>query len=309
MFKKRLYSLENQKKSLRSGAIICLLWKPKYNKKTLLKDEFPVFHKIDYILMIFICSLVELSILPSCSSLSTDPPAEIISTQTSNDQVGDLVDNFDDEFADPYQSLRDKMVSVQIESRGIKDSAVLRAMREVPRHEFVLDRYLEFAYEDTPLPIHSGQTISQPYMVALMTELLQVEAGDRVLEIGTGSGYQAAILAEMGIEVFSVEIIPELADEASRRLKVLEYDQIKIMNGDGYFGWKEYSPYKAIIVTAAPDHLPQPLIGQLMEGGRLVIPIGPVGAVQTLWLFEKYEDDLKAINMGSVTFVPLTGEH
>jgi protein-L-isoaspartate(D-aspartate) O-methyltransferase len=208
-----------------------------------------------------------------------------------------------------YAIAREAMVREQIEGRGVDDPNVLVAMRNVPRHKFVLEHYLSFAYDDTPLPINYGQTISQPYMVAWMSELLHVQPGDRVLEIGTGSGYQAAILAEMGIEVYSIEIIPELAQEAQARLENLGYDQVHLMTADGYFGWEAFAPYQAIIVTAAPDHLPQPLIGQLAESGRLVIPIGPVGAVQTLWLFEKQGEDLGATNMGAVRFVPLTGEH
>jgi protein-L-isoaspartate(D-aspartate) O-methyltransferase len=211
--------------------------------------------------------------------------------------------------ADDYSNERDRMVEFQIQNRGVNDALVLEAMHKVPRHEFVLDHYLHLAYSDTPLPINYGQTISQPYMVALMSELLQVKAGDRVLEIGTGSGYQAAILAEMGIEVFTIEIIPELAVEVRQRLDDLGYNHIQTLNADGYFGWEEFAPYNAIIVTAAPDHLPQPLVSQLVDSGRLVIPIGPVGAVQTLWLFEKNDVELLATNMGSVRFVPLTGEH
>jgi protein-L-isoaspartate(D-aspartate) O-methyltransferase len=210
---------------------------------------------------------------------------------------------------DPYAEIRADMVRYQIEARGVEDQDVLTAMRSVPRHRFVLPRYLDQAYEDHPLPINYGQTISQPYIVALMTELLEANPGDRVLEIGTGSGYQAAILSEMGYETFSIEIIPELADKASILLKELDYSDIMIRNADGYYGWAEYQPYDAIIVTAAPDHLPQPLVEQLAEGGRLVIPIGPIGAVQTLWLFEKISGELQATNMGAVRFVPLTGEH
>jgi protein-L-isoaspartate(D-aspartate) O-methyltransferase len=210
---------------------------------------------------------------------------------------------------DVFSIARLEMVSHQIEARGIEDPEVLIAMRNVPRHEFVLNQYLDLAYSDQPLPIHAGQTISQPYIVALMTALLEVTPGDRVLEIGTGSGYQAAVLAEMGVDVHTVEIIPELAQEAQERLTRLGYPQIQILNADGYNGWLDYAPYQAIIVTAAPDHLPQPLINQLAEGGRLIIPIGPIGAVQTLWLFEKIEGDLQATNMGGVRFVPLTGDH
>jgi protein-L-isoaspartate(D-aspartate) O-methyltransferase len=142
-----------------------------------------------------------------------------------------------------------------------------------------------------------------------MSEVLQLEKGDRVLEIGTGSGYQAAVLAEMETQVFTIEIIPELAEEAEERLINLGYSNIEVLNADGYYGWEEHAPFDALIVTAAPDHLPQPLLLQMAEGGRLVIPIGPIGAVQTLWLLEKLEGEIVATNLGAVTFVPLTGEH
>jgi protein-L-isoaspartate(D-aspartate) O-methyltransferase len=204
---------------------------------------------------------------------------------------------------------REQMVEEQIIRRGVKDPAVLAAMRNVPRHEFVLDIYLSQAYGDHPLPIGYGQTISQPYIVALMTEAISLGEGDRVLEIGTGSGYQAAILAEMDAQVYTVEIIPELAQAAEARLLDLGYTNIEIMNADGYYGWEDQAPFDAVIVTAAPDHLPQMLIQQLSEGGRMVIPIGPVGAVQTLWLFESSGGELTALNLGLVSFVPLTGEH
>ena len=177
-------------------------------------------------------------------------------------------------------------------------------MNTVPRHLFVPQDYLDQAYEDHPLPIGYGQTISQPYIVALMTEKLKVKRGDKVLEIGTGSGYQAAVLAHLGVEMYSVEIIPELASAADERLKKLGY-AVQVKQGDGYFGWEEYAPYDAIIVTAAPDHVPQPLTKQLKDGGRLVIPIGPQGSWQTLWQFTRQGDDLSAVNLGGVAFVPL----
>jgi len=209
---------------------------------------------------------------------------------------------------DSYASTREEMVADQIANRGVEDESVLAAMRAVPRHEFVPDRYLDQAYEDHPLPIGNGQTISQPYIVALMTEILQVEAGDRVLEVGTGSGYQAAVLAELDTEVYTVEIIPELATQAEARMDRLGYEDVHVLNADGYFGWEEHAPYDAIIVTAAPDHLPNPLTEQLKDDGRMVIPIGPIGAVQTLWLFEKQDGELISSNLGPVRFVPLTGE-
>jgi protein-L-isoaspartate(D-aspartate) O-methyltransferase len=210
---------------------------------------------------------------------------------------------------DTFIEARERMVASQIEARGIDDENVLAAMRAVKRHLFVPSEYLSQSYDDHPLPIGYGQTISQPYIVALMTAILELTPGDRVLEIGTGSGYQAAILAELGVDVFTVEIIPELASQATLRFADQGYINIHVSNADGYFGWEEYAPFDAIIVTAAPDHLPQPLINQLAERGRLVIPIGPIGAVQTLWLFEKIEGEPKAMNLGPVRFVPLTGEH
>ncbi len=209
---------------------------------------------------------------------------------------------------EPEAEARLVMVREQIEARGVRDRAVLEVMRRVPRHRFVPPDMLHVAYADHPLPIGYGQTISQPYIVALMTESLAIKPGDRVLEIGTGSGYQAAILAELGAEVYTVEILPPLAAQAEERLRNLGYDDIQVLNADGYFGWQEHAHYDANIVTAAPDHLPQPLVGQLREGGRLVVPIGPQGAVQTLWLFEKHGNDLQATNLGEVLFVPLTGE-
>jgi len=202
------------------------------------------------------------------------------------------------------------MVIETIEKRGIVDEDVLRAMRSVPRHLFVPENQQDFAYGDYPLPIGYGQTISQPYIVALMTELLELKEDNRVLEIGTGSGYQAAILAEIpGLEVYTMEIVPELAASACQRLKDLGYTNVECRQGDGYFGWPEHGPFDAIIVTAAPDHVPQPLVDQLVEGGRMVIPIGPPGSYQTLWKFVKQPDgELKAFNMGGVAFVPFTGE-
>jgi len=200
------------------------------------------------------------------------------------------------------------MVRQTIEERGVTNPEVLNAMRSVPRHLFVPAEYLDEAYADHPLPIGYGQTISQPYIVAWMTELLGLKPGDKVLEIGTGSGYQAAVLAQLGyVEVYSIEIVPELAESAAKRLKSLGYSQVKVKQGDGYYGWAEYAPFDAIIVTAAPDHLPPPLAAQLAQDGRLVIPIGPPGFMQTLWKFVYEEGELKAINLGGVAFVPFTG--
>ncbi len=207
-----------------------------------------------------------------------------------------------------FTRARLELVEKDIEGAGITNADVLRAMRAVPRHKFVLPQYLDQAYDNHPLPIGYGQTISQPFIVAWMTELLELQPGEKVLEIGTGSGYQAAVLAELGyVDVYSIEIVPELAERASAVLKELGYDEVKVKQGDGYYGWAEYAPFDAIIVTAAPDHLPAPLADQLAEGGRIVIPIGPPGFFQSLWKFVKQDGDLKAYNLGGVAFVPFTG--
>ena len=207
---------------------------------------------------------------------------------------------------DPYTRQRQTMVKQQISDRGVTDPAVLAAMERVPRHAFVTTEFLDRAYNDHPLPIGYGQTISQPYIVALMTELLALEPGQRVLEIGTGSGYQAAILAQITDEVHTIEIIPQLADRAGRTFERLGYDRITAKQGDGYHGWQEYAPFEAIIVTAAPDHVPQPLVAQLAEGGKMVIPIGPPGGYQSLWILERQGDEIIRRNWGGVRFVPLT---
>ena len=201
------------------------------------------------------------------------------------------------------------MAKFQIEDRGIQDKRVLKAMETVPRHEFVPVEYVDQAYADHPLPIGYGQTISQPYIVAAMTELLQLRADSRVLEIGTGSGYQAAILSEVVGEVYSVEIVKELCEEAKDRLARLARTTVHVKCGDGYYGWEEQAPYDAIIVTCAPDHIPQPLIGQLADGGRMVIPVGPPGAYQVLWLVERHGEETKSERVMGVAFVPLTGGH
>ena len=198
------------------------------------------------------------------------------------------------------------MVQNQIEAREIVDSLVLEAMAAVPRHQFVPENYRRYAYDDHPLPIGYGQTISQPYIVALMTEALDVGPGDKVLEIGTGSGYQAAVLAEMGLEVYTIEIISELGAAAQVALREAGY-QVATRVADGYFGWPEEVPFDGIIVTAAPDHVPQPLVEQLARGGSMVIPVGPIGAVQTLWRFTlDTGGELQAESFGWVSFVPFT---
>ncbi len=210
---------------------------------------------------------------------------------------------------DSFAGARHAMVEAQIRDRGVSDPAVLSAMEAVPRHRFVPDDLLDRAYEDTPLPIGYGQTISQPYIVAWMTELLALTPGARVLEIGTGSGYQAAILAEMGMQVYTIEIIEALATQAASRLNALGYDNLMLRHADGYFGWEEHAPFDAIIVTCAPDHVPLPLVQQLKDGGRMVLPVGPPGGYQSLWRLVKHGDEVRSTNLGWVRFVPLTGDH
>jgi protein-L-isoaspartate(D-aspartate) O-methyltransferase len=204
---------------------------------------------------------------------------------------------------------RMQMVDRQIRRRGVTDQDVLDAMERVPRHEFVPKDYQDQAYADRPLPIGYGQTISQPYIVALMTELLQLKNTDRVLEVGTGSGYQAAILSQIVAEVYTVEIVEALAVESHERLKRLDYANVHTLHADGYYGWEEHAPYDAIIVTCAPDHIPQPLVQQLEDGGKLVIPVGPPGGYQTLWQITREGDDIEKRNVTGVLFVPLTGDH
>ena len=205
-----------------------------------------------------------------------------------------------------YADQREMMVREQIIARGIKDKEVVKAMREVPRHEFVPFKYRRLAYADRPLPIGENQTISQPYIVALMTELLDLKKDDKVLEIGTGSGYQAAILAEIVDEVYTIEIIKILAEEAQKCLKNMGYKNIKVRCGDGYQGWKEHAPFDAIIVTCAPPYIPQPIIDQLKVGGRMVLPVGEF--YQELIIVVKTEEGLTKKSIIPVRFVPMTGE-
>ena len=205
-----------------------------------------------------------------------------------------------------FDQARAAMVEDGVVGWGIADPVVIEAMGAVPRHQFVPEEYLAQAYENHPLPIGYGQTISQPYIVALMTETLRLAPGQKVLEVGTGSGYQAAVLAEVGAEVYSIEIIVPLAESAAERLGQLGYADIQLRAGDGYYGWPEAAPFDAIIVTAAPDHIPQPLLSQLAVGGVMVIPIGPPGGYQELWRLRRVsEGEIESTNLGGVRFVPL----
>lgn len=205
-----------------------------------------------------------------------------------------------------YEKQRTNMVNRQIEARGIKDKNTLNAMKTVERHLFVPAINRNRAYEDRPLTIGYGQTISQPYIVAYMTELLNVGPGDTVLEIGTGSGYQAAVLAEFVDRVYTIEIVEELGLSAKERLKTLKYNNIKVKMADGYYGWDEYAPFDGIIVTAASAYIPPPLIDQLKDGGKMIIPVGSPFSVQTLMMITKKGEEITTTSLLPVRFVPFT---
>ncbi len=200
------------------------------------------------------------------------------------------------------------MVQEQLKARGVSDQRLLAAMKKVRRDEFVPANVKASSYTDQPLPIGYGQTISQPYVVAFMTEQLRLSNNDRVLEIGTGSGYQAAILAELAAEVYTIEIIEPLAKTAEATLQRLGYKNVHVKAGDGYKGWPERAPFDAVIVTCAPDHVPQPLIDQMKEGGRMIIPVGGGLGYQQLYLLEKKNGKLQRRAVLPVRFVPMTGE-
>ncbi len=209
---------------------------------------------------------------------------------------------------DEYVDARNRMMNSHLKGRDITDERVLEVMEKVPRHKFVSKNLVSGAYDDNPLPIGHGQTISQPYIVALMTQSLELDKEDRVLEIGTGSGYQAAVLAEIVEEVYTIEIIKELAESAEERLKNLGYENIKVKNGDGYFGWEENAKFDKIIITAAANHIPPPLLEQLKDGGELIIPLGSTLRFQTLTLVTKKGDELETEFITGVRFVPMTGQ-
>ena len=207
---------------------------------------------------------------------------------------------------DMYEKMRFSMVKDQIENRGIKNENVLNALKKVPRHNFVPKHLRRYAYSDEPLPIGEEQTISQPYIVAYMTEKLNLKSTDKVLEIGTGSGYQAAILAEIVDSVYTIEIVDVLARQAKETLTTLEYENVFVKSGDGYKGWPEYAPFNAIIITAAPTKIPQPLVDQLAIGGKLILPLGDYS--QDLVLIQKNEQGVSQQTLLPVRFVPMTGE-
>lgn len=215
-------------------------------------------------------------------------------------------------FVKNYATLRKKMVRDQIEARGIRSPRILAVMQKIERHLFVKPEYLNMAYKDGPLPINCQQTVSQPYMVALMTDLLKLTPASKVLEIGTGCGYQTAVLAELGATVYSVEILPVLAKSAKTRLQRLNYQNIYFKEGNGHYGWQEHAPYDAVLVAAAPKIVPKQLVRQLGEGGRMVIPVGD--SEQNLLLIQKKtqakddsEPSLETTEVTGVSFVPMTG--
>jgi protein-L-isoaspartate(D-aspartate) O-methyltransferase len=207
-----------------------------------------------------------------------------------------------------YAKKRQLMVDEQLRTRDISDRRVLEAMGRIPRHLFVDPRYRGEAYEDYPVPIDEGQTISQPYIVALMTQGLRLKGGEKVLEVGTGSGYQAAVLAELAAKVYTVEIHEALAKKAAETLSRLKFDRVDVKSGDGFFGWKEHAPFDAIIVTCAARQVPGPLFEQLKEGGRLILPLGDTDEVQILTLVTKVKGRAQSQPLSAVRFVPMTGE-
>jgi protein-L-isoaspartate(D-aspartate) O-methyltransferase len=245
-------------------------------------------HRRSTLFLLLLTVLAACAVPPETAAISPEP--ETVSSQPP-----------------PFEEEHASLVREGIIGYGIESELVIEALRETPRHEFVPQEFLDQAYANHPLPIGYGQTISQPYIVALMSQELEVEPGEKVLEIGTGSGYQAAVLAEMELQVFSVEIIEPLAERARERLQELGYDQVHVRNADGYFGWPEEAPFDGILVTAAPDHVPQPLLKQLKVGAVMVIPVGPVGGYQELWKITRVsEEEVRSESLGGVRFVPLT---
>jgi protein-L-isoaspartate(D-aspartate) O-methyltransferase len=233
---------------------------------------------------------------PNAHKLNMNPP-----------QDGDELSWESPRFEERQQE-RNRMVANQVKGRGVSDPDVVKAMRNVPRHLFVPQEQRSSAYQDSPLPIGKGQTISQPYIVAYMTELLELEQGDKVLEIGTGSGYQAAVLSELTSNVYSIEIIETLGNKVKRRFDKLGYDPIKTKIADGYYGWDEHAPFDAIIVTAAAGHVPPPLTKQLKTGGKMIIPVGGTYQTQKLMkVMKSGNGKVRTKSLMAVRFVPMTG--
>jgi protein-L-isoaspartate(D-aspartate) O-methyltransferase len=235
---------------------------------------------------------------------AADDPAEPSGAATAG--AGGTVVRARHSAGDRFAALREKMVTEQLGRRGIVQPEVLAAMRQVPRHRFVPPELEAEAYEDHPLPIGLDQTISQPYIVALMTQLLDLDADDRVLEVGTGSGYHAAVMSRLARQVYSIEIVEPLARQARARLRALGYSNVELRTGDGYRGWSDQAPFDAIILTAAPREVPEPLLEQLAVGGRMVLPVG--GDVQTLQLITRTAQGFQSERITAVRFVPMTGE-
>ena len=245
-------------------------------------------HKIVLILLIIFIALI--------STINKPVLKTYVEENETNEQV------------DKYAKLRKNMVENQLKNRDINDEKVLEVMNNIERHKFVPSYLIDQAYDDNPLPIGYGQTISQPYIVALMTQSLGLKENDKVLEIGTGSGYQAAVLAEIVKDVYTIEIIKELANSAENRLNNLDYKNVRVKNADGYFGWEEQAPFDAIIITAAANHIPPPLLKQLKDKGKLIIPLGSTLSFQTLTIVTKKGDELETEFITGVRFVPLTGQ-
>jgi protein-L-isoaspartate(D-aspartate) O-methyltransferase len=248
-----------------------------------------------------LAAVAALALVVGCRSEKTDPPPPPAPAAQHAPAKTPTADG-----GDPYVAARDKMVDETIVARDVKDPNVIAAMRRVPRHQLVPAEQRHRSYEDNPLPIGHGQTISQPYIVAVMTEAAQVTPGEKVLEVGTGSGYQAAVLAEVGADVYSIEIVEPLAKRTHALLAGMGYTKLHLRIGDGYQGWPEAAPFDAIIVTAAPERIPQPLIDQLAVGGRLVIPVGADGD-QELRVITRGKDGTTSEALFPVRFVPMTG--
>lgn len=257
------------------------------------KRFFPGCHSLIPVLTAVILTLAAVPVLLSGAHAETGLPGSGLHEKGAQD-------------GQRYEQLRYNMVNSQIVARGVTDEYTLQAMGNVPRHEFVRSFHQRVAYSDQPIPIGHGQTISQPFIVAYMTELIKPREGMKVLEIGTGSGYQAAVLAEITDQVYTIEIIEELGRWGEENLRRAGYDAVNVKYADGYHGWKDHAPFDAIVVTAAADHIPPPLVEQLRDGGRMVIPVGSPFRTQMLMLIEKRGEQLRTRSLMPVRFVPFT---